>query len=124
MMGTTTLIDSKGDTAQTEAYRDLFCHKTFDKIHDYVGNCNSGDYGCRGGSRPRKAANIYLDREAGAVRFLNEYFSSISSYPDHLFEHHFRVSRAIFLDVCHKLKEHGQFSRTGKYVTGKLCPNT
>lgn len=95
--------------AHTEAHQDLLGDHEFDEILDLVDNSGSNNDVCRGGSRPVRAANVDCDREAGAVRLNNDYFSSSPTYSDHLFERPYRVSPAVFLGICHKLEKHVPF---------------
>lgn len=52
-----------------------------------------------GGSRAGKCANIERERERFAQQLYNDYFSSSPTYPDHLFQRRFRVSKRIFFII-------------------------
>lgn len=55
------------------------------------------------GSKPGRVV-INRNRKARATMLLSEYFSSDTTYPGHVLQRRFCVSRKILLDICSRIE--------------------
>lgn len=72
----------------------------------------------RGGSVPGRAPNIDRNREEGAKRLYNDYFSENPTYPEHMFSRRFRMPRRLFLIICERLEEKYEYFKQRPDATG------
>lgn len=85
--------------------RDADERENFKEILALLDECesDSDDYR-KDVSRPGRSPDIEQDRAEGAKRLFKDYFCADPTYPSHMFERRFRVSRFIFVDVCETLR--------------------
>ena len=79
--------------------------KRLDEIFDEILEDTYNDIVEAQTSKQRKWAYIERNREAGHGRLWNEYFSEDSTFSAHLFIHHFRMNKELFLRIVHGLSE-------------------
>ena len=73
----------------------------------------------RGASVVGRAPNIDRNREKGAQRLYDDYFSENPTYPEHIFSRRFRMPRRLFLTICERLETNDEYFRQRSNATGK-----
>ncbi|XP_024008043.1 uncharacterized protein LOC112084025 [Eutrema salsugineum] len=71
-------------------------------------------------SSKKKRAFIERNREEGHIRLWNDYFSENAIYPDHLFRRRFRMNKALFLRIVHRLSNEVTFFKQKQDARGRL----
>ncbi|XP_024010052.1 putative nuclease HARBI1 [Eutrema salsugineum] len=71
-------------------------------------------------SSKKKRAVIERHREEGHIRLWNDYFSENAIYPDHLFRRRFRMNKALFLRIVHRLSNEVPFFQQRRDARGRL----
>lgn len=76
-----------------------------------------------GGSRPERVENIEKNRKQYALQLHQDYSCSSPTYPNHLFQPRFRVSKAIF-SLCDRFFSQNRYFCRRKDCTGRRGHST
>lgn len=71
-------------------------------------------------SRAGESAKIERHREKKVIRMFTNYFRADPTYPAHVFDRRFPISRAIFTDKCDTLQSKVDFFKTRKDLIRKV----
>ncbi|XP_024015025.1 uncharacterized protein LOC112088888 [Eutrema salsugineum] len=93
---------------------DQFYEQTFENLINEYGDQEEAT------SSKKKRAFIERNREEGHIRLWNDYFSENAIYPDHLFRRRFRMNKALFLRIVHRLSNEVSFFKQRKDARGRL----
>jgi hypothetical protein len=109
------VIDTSSDSDSDDGTEILMVAATL--IHEH----NERQMPRFGGSTRPHMSNLKRDQEGGHVQLYKDYFHPTDPlYPEHIFRHHFWMSRNLFLTILNAMRDHDPYFECKPDTAGKI----